>query len=90
MPLLRTRRGLHRRQEISASPFEKHAKSFDLSAAFDYLEEVIAPVTPEICAGFESEARLRLHGRDEDDWPVLATALALGCAVWTEIKKQAK
>jgi predicted nucleic acid-binding protein len=25
-----------------------------------------------------------LRGRDEDDWPVLATALALGCAIWTE------
>ena len=22
--------------------------------------------------------------RDEDDWPVLATALGLACAVWTE------
>jgi PIN domain len=31
---------------------------------------------------FESEARLRLRGRDEDDWPVLATALALACGVW--------
>jgi predicted nucleic acid-binding protein len=23
-------------------------------------------------------------GRDEDDWPVLATALALACAIWSE------
>lgn len=21
---------------------------------------------------------------NEDDWPVLATAIALGCAIWTE------
>jgi predicted nucleic acid-binding protein len=32
----------------------------------------------------EADARERLRGRDEDDWPVLATALALNCAVWTE------
>jgi predicted nucleic acid-binding protein len=25
-----------------------------------------------------------LQKRDEDDWPVLATALALDCAIWTE------
>lgn len=32
----------------------------------------------------EEDARERLRGRDEDDWPILATALALSCAVWTE------
>jgi len=25
-----------------------------------------------------------MRGRDETDWPVLATALALACGVWTE------
>jgi predicted nucleic acid-binding protein len=25
-----------------------------------------------------------LRGRDEEDWPILATALALSCAIWTE------
>ena len=38
----------------------------------------------DIYSAFESEARTRLGGRDEEDWPVLACALALGCAVWTE------
>jgi predicted nucleic acid-binding protein len=33
---------------------------------------------------FEGEARARLRGRDEEDWPILATALALECPVWTE------
>jgi predicted nucleic acid-binding protein len=41
-------------------------------------------VTPELYAVFESEARQRLRGRDESDWPILATALGLACAVWTE------
>jgi predicted nucleic acid-binding protein len=25
-----------------------------------------------------------LRDRDESDWPVLAIALALGCAIWSE------
>jgi predicted nucleic acid-binding protein len=25
-----------------------------------------------------------LRGRDESDWPILATALGLACAAWTE------
>jgi predicted nucleic acid-binding protein len=29
-------------------------------------------------------ARERIDKRDEDDWPVLAGALALGCPIWTE------
>jgi len=35
-------------------------------------------------AVFESESRLRLRGRDENDWQVLATTLALACGIWTE------
>jgi predicted nucleic acid-binding protein len=31
-----------------------------------------------------ARARQRLRGRDEEDWPVLATALSLSCAIWTE------
>ncbi len=33
---------------------------------------------------FESQARERLVRRDPDDWPILANALALECAIWTE------
>jgi predicted nucleic acid-binding protein len=63
---------------------KKRGKPYDISEAVGYLREIIEPVTPEIYAAFESEARLRLRGRDEDDWPVLATALGLACGVWTE------
>lgn len=56
----------------------------DLTASFGYLRSLIEPVQSELYALFETEARLRLRGRDEDDWPVLATALGLGCGVWTE------
>jgi predicted nucleic acid-binding protein len=56
----------------------------DFSAALEYLRNIIETATPELYAVFESEARQRLRGRDESDWPILATALGLGCAVWTE------
>ena len=49
-----------------------------------YLREIIEPVSAEIYATFEGDAQLRLRGRDDDDWPVLASALALACGVWTE------
>jgi predicted nucleic acid-binding protein len=56
----------------------------DLSASLEYLRNIIEPVGPELYAMFEGDARLRLRGRDESDWPVLATALGLACGVWTE------
>jgi predicted nucleic acid-binding protein len=62
----------------------KRGKPDNLSVTLGYLQNIIEPITPELYSIFESEARLRLRGRDEDDWPVLATALALGCGVWTE------
>ena len=42
-----------------------------------------------LCGGYngsilrEANARLRIP-RDPDDWPILASALALGCPIWTE------
>jgi predicted nucleic acid-binding protein len=56
----------------------------DVASALAYLRTVIEPVTSELYAIFESEGRERLQDRDENDWPVLATALALSCAIWTE------
>jgi predicted nucleic acid-binding protein len=56
----------------------------DVPSSLDYLETIIEPVDREFYAVFENEARERLRGRDETDWPVLATALGLACGVWTE------
>jgi predicted nucleic acid-binding protein len=38
----------------------------------------------EVYGDFESDARERIGGRDLDDWPILASALAIGCPIWTE------
>jgi predicted nucleic acid-binding protein len=38
----------------------------------------------QVYGEFESEARERIGGRDPEDWPILASALAIGCPIWTE------
>jgi len=50
----------------------------------DSLRQLAQPVEFETYARFEALARQRLALRDEDDWPILATALAVGCPIWTE------
>lgn len=63
----------------------KHGKpDGDVPASLEYLRRIIEPVERKLYGLFESEARERLRGRDESDWPVLAAALSLPCAVWTE------
>jgi predicted nucleic acid-binding protein len=56
----------------------------DLPATLAYLQSLIEPIGEEEYRVFEEDARRRLRGRDEEDWPVLAAALSLSCAIWTE------
>ncbi len=56
----------------------------DISATIAYLQSLIEPIGEEAYGLFEEEARQRLRDRDEEDWPVLAAALSLSCAIWTE------
>jgi len=46
------------------------------------LPALVQLVDADVYRIFEVEARGRI--RDERDWPVLATALALNCPIWTE------
>ena len=48
------------------------------------LPGLVTPVPQEVYADAGAEARRRLAGRDEDDWPFVALALVLGCPIWTE------
>ena len=50
----------------------------------DTLAEVVRIVDVETYSVFKEPALQRLKHRDAEDWPVLATALALGCPIWTE------
>ena len=48
------------------------------------MSHVVELIGCEVYGQFEVEARERLDKRDPDDWPMLASALALGCPIWTE------
>lgn len=69
LPLILTGRG------IPVGPI------MELLVAFSQIIQIIEPAT---YGAMEAEARLRLDRRDQDDWPILASALVLGCPVWTE------
>jgi len=56
----------------------------DVAAALRHLKSKVEPVEEDSYGLFESEAKARLAGRDEEDWPVLPVALALACPIWTE------
>jgi len=52
--------------------------------ALDLVAGLVQAVEREAYAPFEAVARQRIASRDEDDWPTLASALALDCPIWTE------
>ena len=59
----------------------------DAARALGFLRAVLGLcdlVGADLYGDFEAEARRRLGARDPDDWPILASALALGCPIWTE------
>ena len=58
-----------------------------ITAATDLLEAValnVDEVGAEIYEAHRRAALARIERRDPDDWPILATAMALDCPVWTE------
>jgi predicted nucleic acid-binding protein len=48
------------------------------------LRNLMVPIGTDVYGEFETEARQRLAKRDPEDWPILASALAIGCPIWTE------
>jgi len=48
------------------------------------LLRLVGTVPAETYVRLEADARMRLSGRDEDDWPFLALAMWLDCPIWTE------
>ena len=53
-------------------------------ALLELVTTLVQTVEIEAYSRFESVARERMDWRDEDDWPILAAALALDCPIWTE------
>jgi predicted nucleic acid-binding protein len=48
------------------------------------LRDVVELIGSEVYGDLENTARERLGSRDPEDWPILASALAVGCPIWTE------
>lgn len=53
-------------------------------AVLDVLERIVLPLGAEVYGGMREPALQRIGLRDQDDWPVVACALALNCPLWTE------
>ena len=63
--------------------FERRGLDWTVGAAvLGRLPALVQSVDGDVYSAFEAVARRRI--RDERDWPVLATALALDCPIWTE------
>ena len=54
---------------------KKEKPDSDVPATLTYLQTLAEPIQQDFYGLFQKEARLRLRGRDEDDWQVLAAAL---------------
>jgi predicted nucleic acid-binding protein len=68
-------------------PIILERRKVPVAPALEFLETLhalIQTVERETYGEFEATAQQRLRGRDLDDWPILATALALRCPIWTE------
>ena len=55
-----------------------------LLESVERLRHVVEPVELDIIGPFRDAALARIGTRDPMDWPVVATALALDCPIWTE------
>lgn len=50
----------------------------------DHLSRLVEVVDKSLYEEYEISARERMISRDEEDWPIVATALLLRSPVWTE------
>ena len=54
--------------------------------SLEHLMRVVWPIGEDVYTACEDEAKRRISEGDEDDWHVVALALALDCPIWTEDK----
>jgi len=63
--------------------------NIDVELAMDILKQmsqIVYPIGQNLYSSFEVEAKRRIAMKDENDWPIVATALFLSCPIWTEDK----
>ena len=64
----------------------KRAINHSSLETLDALEILVESVAHDQYAEFKANALKRISSRDPDDWPILASAMALACPIWTEDK----
>jgi predicted nucleic acid-binding protein len=62
----------------------RHVPLAPALALLELVAALVQTLEVEAYSRFESIARERIGRRDQDDWPILASALALDCPIWTE------
>jgi predicted nucleic acid-binding protein len=72
------------RKYLPALLKKRGIESASAMKVLDALETIVHSMDFELYAGMQQQALQRISARDEDDWPVLACAMAIGCPVWTE------
>lgn len=55
----------------------------DAAALVEQISQVVRVLEPAAYAGLEASAKARLHERAQNDWPILAAALAFDASVWS-------
>src|SRR5438552_3613538 len=79
--------------EVAYAEAEEHLPSLAIKRGGDpekvlaflrSLRGLVELIGSEVYGEFEAEARERVGQRDPEDWPILASALAIGCPIWTE------
>ena len=71
-------------EHLSLLVIRRKGNPEEQQAVLQALGELVEMVGVEIYCEFEDLARDRLKSRDQEDWPILACALAFDCPIWTE------
>lgn len=60
------------------------AQEQEALATLNNLKRLVTEIEEDVYGNFKQEALNRIRERDENDWPIVALAIAFGCPVWTE------
>ncbi len=72
------------RKYLPALLEKRGVQSGSAMTVLDSLESVVHAIEFELYEGMRHQAMQRIAAWDAGDWPVLATAMTIGCPVWTE------
>ena len=71
-------------EHLAALAIKRGGEPGKALASLRSLARVVELIGSEVYGEFEAAARQRLGQLDPEGWPILASALAIGCPIWTE------